>query len=40
MEWILVMEICSAGEGGGSRFAAARARRVLPAPGGPEIRML
>ena len=40
MEWILVMAICSSGDGAGRRLAAARARRVLPAPGGPEIRIL
>ncbi len=40
IEWILVMAIFSSGEGSGRRLAAARARRVFPAPGGPEIRML
>ena len=35
-----MMAICSSEEGGGKRLAAARARRVFPAPGGPEIRIL
>ncbi len=39
-EWSLVIEICSLGEGGGSRFAATFANKVLPAPGGPEKRIL
>ncbi len=36
----LVIEICSLGDKSGSRLAATLARRVLPAPGGPEIRIL
>lgn len=34
------MAICSVGVGGGKRLAAVLASRVLPAPGGPESRML
>ncbi len=34
------MAIFSSIDKSGRRLAAARARRVLPAPGGPEIKML
>jgi len=39
-EWILVMAIFSSLDGLGRRLRAARASMVLPAPGGPEIRIL
>ncbi len=35
-----MIEICSWGDRSGRRLAATLARRVLPAPGGPEIRIL
>lgn len=39
-ECIFAIAIASSGVGSGRRLAAALARRVLPAPGGPEKRIL
>ena len=36
----MAVSICSSGVSGGSKEVAARASRVLPEPGGPEMRML
>ena len=40
IEWSLVIAIISSGVRLGRRLAAALANNVLPAPGGPEMRML